>query len=211
MWLGHKAEAACHRTEEGIKGVFYLLSSEIGWPKVGLSLIVKTYGCSNVIPGAIPYGSPRWSLSALPDNMLFLGHLKNWFQLQLNKEIKDTRRQLESNSGELRWVDYFSAKRAWDCGLINSVEFYFLCTLHLPCINVLSSPRVHQEHKKIIFCTQATGPKHPSRADEIAAPALGLSNGCPGLSLVTAVTQKPLLLSSWLSLPENTLGCVAFP
>lgn len=85
-------------------------------------------------------------------------HLKNWFQLQLNEEIKDTGRQLESNSGELRCVDYISTQRAWDCGLINSGEFYFLCTLHLPCINVLSSPRVQQEHKKIVFWTEALAP-----------------------------------------------------
>lgn len=145
--------------------------------------------------------------------MFFLEHLKNWFQFQLNEEIKDTGRQLETNSGELRWVDYFSTPRAWDCGLINSVEFYFLCTLHLPCINVLSSPRVQQEHKKIVFWIQATGPRHSGKADEIAATALGLSNCCPGLNLVTVVAQSssaPLVFLS-LTLSENTPGCIGFP
>lgn len=62
-------------------------------------------------------------------------------------------------------MDYFSTRRAWDCGLINSVEFYFLCTLHLPCTNVISSPKVQQEYKKMVFWMQATGHRHSGKAE----------------------------------------------
>lgn len=62
----------------------------------------------------------------------------------------------------------------------------YKCTL-LP-----QSPTGTQENS---ILDRSTGPRHSGKAEEITATALGLSNCCPGLNLVTGVAQKPLCSS----------------